>query len=87
MFKLRFLQLNFQSRHLGFLTSVYLLAAYYHCYNTSGVSAHKDSGLAVRISFLASVEQEIYHAFKCSSFHCFLFTTSGFEPPYWLTGE
>jgi len=55
---------NFQSRHLGFLTSAYVLAAYYHCFNTSGVSAHEYSGVAVRISFLASVEQEIYHAFK-----------------------
>jgi len=43
----------------------YLLAAYYNCCNTSGgVSAHEYSGVAVRISFLASVEQEIYYAFK-----------------------
>jgi len=62
--KLRFVQLNFQSHHLGFLTSAYLLAAYYHCYDTGGVSAHEYSGVAVRISFLASVEQEIYYAFK-----------------------
>jgi len=46
------------------MTSAYLLAAYYHCYDTSGVFAHKYSGVTVRISFLACVEQEIYHAFK-----------------------
>jgi len=47
----------------------YLVAAYYHCYDTRGVSAHKYSDVAVRILFLASVEQEIYHAlmfFSCS---------------------
>jgi len=49
VYQLRLVQLNFQSRHLGFLTSAYLLAAYYHCYNTSGVSAQ---------------EQEINYAFK-----------------------
>jgi len=54
-------------------------------YNTSGVSAHEYSGVAVRISFLASVEPEIYHAFKF--FSLVLFTTSGFELPCWLTGE
>jgi len=64
LYKLRFVQLNSQSRHLGFLTSAYLLAAYYHCYNTSGVSAHEYSGVAVGILFLASVEQEIYHTFQ-----------------------
>jgi len=46
------------------MTSAYLLAAYYHCYNSSGVSTHEYLGVAVRISFIASVEQEIYHAFK-----------------------
>jgi len=45
-------------------TSAYLLAAYYHCYNTSGVSAHEYSGVVVWISFPASVQQELYHAFK-----------------------
>jgi len=60
------------------------LAAYYHCYHTSGASAHEYLGNAVRISFLASVEQEIYQAFK---FFTVFFTTSGFEPSYWLTGE
>jgi len=75
-------QLNFQSRRLGFLTSAYLIAAYYNCYNTSGVPAHDYSGVAVRISFLASIEQEIYYEFK---FFTVLFTTSGFEPPYLLT--
>jgi len=65
VYKLRVVQLNFQSRHHVFLTSAYLLAAYYqNCYNTSGVSAHEYSRGAVRISFLASVEHEIYHAFK-----------------------
>jgi len=56
--------MNFQSRHLGFLTSAYLLAAYHHYYSTSGVSARDYLGVAVWISFLASVEQEIYHEFK-----------------------
>jgi len=65
------------------MTAAYLLAAYYH-YCNSGVSAHEYSGVAVRISFLASVQQEIYHAFE---FLTVLFTTSGFETPYWLTGE
>jgi len=60
-----------------------LLAAYYHCYNTSGVTAYEYSGIVVRISFLANVEQKIYHAF---AFSLFLFTTSGVEP-YWLTGD
>jgi len=60
VYKLRFVQLNFQSRHLVFQTSAYLLAAYYHCYNTSVVSARDYSGAAVRIPFLASVQQEIY---------------------------
>jgi len=59
------MQLNFfQIRHLGFLTSAYLLAAHYHCYNTCRVSAREFSGVAVRILFLAGVEQEIYYAFK-----------------------
>jgi len=61
---LRIVQLNFQSCHLGFLTSAYLLAAQYHCNNTNGVSAHDYSWVIVWISFLASVEQEIYYAFK-----------------------
>jgi len=64
VFKLRFVQQNFHYRHLGFLTSAYLLAVYYHCYNTSGMSTHEYSGLAVRISFLAIVKQEINHVFK-----------------------
>jgi len=64
VYKLRFVQLNFQSRYLGFMTSAYLLAAYDSCYNISGVSAHEYLGLAVRISFLASVEHDIYYAFK-----------------------
>jgi len=46
------------------MTSAYILAAYFHCYNTSGVSAHEYSGVAVRNSILASVEQKINHAFK-----------------------
>jgi len=33
-------------------------------YDTSGVSAHEYSGVTVNILFIASVEQEIYHAFK-----------------------
>jgi len=69
--KLIFVQLNFWSRHLGFLTSSYLLAAYYHCYDTSGVSAHEYFGVELRTSFLASVEQEIYCAFK--SFTVFIY--------------
>jgi len=43
--------LNFQSRHLGFLTSAYSLAAYHHCYNTN---AHEYSGVAVTILFLGA---------------------------------
>jgi len=69
VYQLRFVQLNFQSRHLGFLTSAYLLAAYYHCYDTSGVSQHVHLGVAVKISFLASVEQEINHAFEFFTLH------------------
>jgi len=86
-YKLRFVQLNFQSRHLGFLTSAYLLAAYYHCYNTSGVSAHEFSGVAVKISFLASVEQEIGEISCIQVFHCFYLQLLVSEPPYLLTGE
>jgi len=63
-----------------------LAAAYYFWYNTSGyVSVHEYSGragrgVAVRISFPTSAEQEIYHA-RVQVFPS-LFTTSGFEPPY-----
>jgi len=44
--------------------------SYYHCYNTSGVSAHEYSGEVVRIS-LARVEQEIHHA--CKLFTLFIY--------------
>jgi len=85
VYKLRFVQLNFQSRLLGFLTSACLLLAYCHrYYNTSGVSVHKYSGVTVRISFLASEEQGYTMRSGCS---LFLFTTSGFEPSYGLTDE
>jgi len=72
VYQLSFVQLNFQSRHLGFLTSAYLLAAYCHCYKTSGVFACEYSGVAVRICLLASVEQKIYHA-CVHIFHCFFY--------------
>jgi len=52
----------------GISDSAYLLAAHYHCCNTSEVYAHVYSGVAVRILFLASVEHEICNAFKCSLF-------------------
>jgi len=57
VYKLRFVQLNFQGHLLGFLTSTCLLSAYCHRYNTSGVSVHKYSEIILRISFLASVVQ------------------------------
>jgi len=46
--------------------------------------AYKYFGVAVRVSFLASVEQEIYHAFKFITVFIYNFR---FESPYWLTGE
>jgi len=49
------MQPHFQNRYLRFLTSAYKPAAYYHFYNTGGVPAHENSGVAVKISFLANV--------------------------------
>jgi len=63
VYHLRFMQLNCQSRHLGFLTAAYLFTAYCLCYNTAGVYAHEFSGFTVRISFLASVEHTIFKLF------------------------
>ena len=80
VYKLRYNYFKLNGRHLGFLTSAYLLTSDYHLQNTRGMSAPKNMGAAVGILLLTSVE---LHVISRSQVEV---TTSGFEPPYWLSG-
>ena len=74
MHELSYTYLKFTSCHLGFSTSAYILASDKHQYHTS-----ENMGEAVEILFLTGVV--ILHVIRRSQV---VFTTSGFEPPYWL---
>ena len=56
VYPLEFVLLNFQSRHLGFLTPAYLLFLDQHQYSTRGMSVPENVGVAVAILLLVSVE-------------------------------
>ena len=74
-----FVLLNLQSRHLGFLTSAYLLPVHQHQYNTHGTSVSDNVWFADAIMLLTEDVLTCYiRRLLVLSF------TSGFEPPYWL---
>ena len=65
VYKLRYVYLCLESRHLGFATSAYLLTCDYHQYNIGSMSIFKKTRIAVENSSLASVELKI-HCMVCA---------------------
>ena len=67
------------------LPPTYLLLAV-NLYNTREMSVSKNTGIAFEIVFPTSVELKNEDKLHVISRSQVVVTTSGFEPPYWLSG-